>query len=291
MKTRYNGPHIDINSYLDKVDLNTVPTERDMEEELIKSLVKSHIVLKPLQDSDIILKGDTVVISTESALPKFNKPRVSLTIGRGLYSSEIEDCLKGKHIGDELTCTVKDLQVKVCILEAKRKFIPQATDDMVVEQGLEGVDTIEKYRPHFRKQYEDNVFGTIYGKMMEGIMKDVEIEEPYEEDLERLGKLEGDFFRDFFKKENGIILDELTPEEFKEQLGTASMDEFIKARHDWYKIKVKQCLIMLDIFNIKAEGEYDPVLDYEVLGKLTIKTLDYITTELKRRKNNGSIEG
>lgn len=286
MKTTYGGEKIDISRYLDEVDLTIIPTEKDIESEMVKALVKAHITFEPVGNNPIET-GDTVKLCTKSDIPKFNKPEVTVTVGRGLYSKDIETAVIGKKAGDEFAVEINGQAVAVSVISAKRKVLPKPTDEMVAEQEIEGVTTIEQFRKVFAEQYEDSVYGPVVGGILQKLVEQAELPEPYDEDIDILGKLEARFFRELFKAQDGIDLDTLSPEQLKEKLGCGSMEEFVIGRHDWYKMKVKQCLVLSEVLDIPLTGEFNPTEDYHVLGKLTMKFMEYIKTELKRRKENG----
>lgn len=292
MKTPFNKK-IDMNivsDWIDNVDLSLIPDEKEIEEILKKRLLKSHITLKPLSQGETISKEDIATISLESVLSKFNKSKISVTVGTGLYNKEIEASLIGKQCGESYEVTIQGVQVKIAVLDAKRKEVPPITDAMVAELGIEGVDTIEKYRKKLIEEVMNYTFYPLASKLIESLLDVVNVEEYDESDLVKLGELEKEFFTTLFKEEKGLILDELTPEEFKECLGVESMEKFIESRHEWYKMKLTQVIIMLDIFGISPEGEYDPILHYDVHSKLYTKLAEYVKEKIMRRKSqNGNV--
>lgn len=292
MKTPFNKK-LDmslVNDYLDKVDLSTIPGEKELEETFKKRLLKSYMTLKTLPQGEPVCKEDIVTISLESTLPKFNKSKIQVTVGTGLFNKEIEASLIGKRCGESYVVTAQDTQVKVAVLEIKRKEVPPISDAMVVELGIEGIDTIEKYKEKINKELMDYTFGPLVAKLMEELLKVVEIEDIDESDLVKLGELEKEFFKKHFKEEKGLNIDEMSTEEFKEILGCESMEKFIEMRHEWYVSKLTQCFIMLDIFGILPEGEYDPTLYYDVYSKLFEKMMDYVKEQVMRRKlQNGNV--
>ena len=110
-------------------------TEEELLELARKSIVKDHLELVVLPADGTIQTGDTVTLRTVSALPKFNKERVVVTIGRGLYDKTLEEALAGKKAGDSCEVTVKDQPVSATVLEIKRKTVPSPTDEMVRALG------------------------------------------------------------------------------------------------------------------------------------------------------------
>lgn len=292
MKTPFNKK-LDmslVNDYLDKVDLSTIPGEKELEETFKKRLLKSYMTLKTLPQGEPVCKEDIVTISLESTLPKFNKSKIQVTVGTGLFNKEIEASLIGRHCGESYVVTAKDTQVKVAVLEIKRKEVPPISDAMVVELGIEGIDTIEKYKEKINKELMDYTFGPLATQVIQEISGAVKIEKLDESDLVKLGELEKEFFTTLFKEEKGLNLDEMSTEEFKENLGCDSMEKFIEMRHEWYVVKLTQCIAMLDVFGISPEGEYDPTLYYDVHSKLLGKMMDYAKKRIMRRKlENGKV--
>lgn len=293
MKTPFNKK-VDknfVSDWLDKVDLSLIPDEKEIEETLKKRLLKSYITLKTLSQGEPVCKEDIVTISLASTLPKFNKSKVLVTVGTGLFNKEIEDSLIGKHCGESYEITTQGIQVKVALLEIKRKEVPPITDAMVVQLGIEGVDTIEKYREKLTAELMDYTFYPLASKLIESLLDVVKIEKLDEGDLVKLGELEKEFFITFFKEQKGLNINEMTPEDFKENLGGYdSMEKFIEIRHEWYIMKLTQVIIMLDVLGISPEGEYDPILHYDVHSKLYKKIAEYVKEQIMRRKSqNGNV--
>ena len=81
----------------------------------------------------------------------------------------------------------------------------------------------------------------------------------------------------------GRDLLKLSREEMQEKMHCDSLDVFVAQRHDWYKMKVQQCLIYLNILGLPCEGPTDPLDHYEVLSELQNKLFDLIKAELARR--------
>ena len=75
----------------------------------------------------------------------------------------------------------------------------------------------------------------------------------------------------------------MTPELFREELGVDSLDDFIKMRGEWYRMKVRQCLVILNILDLPCEGNTDPLDHYEVLSELLEKMYEKIREMMTER--------
>lgn len=84
-----------------------------------------------------------------------------------------------------------------------------------------------------------------------------------------LGELEAEMFIRLFKEQDGIDLHTQVPKEWEEDMNVHSLEEFIALRHDWYQMKIHQCLLYLNLLELPCEGKTDPLDHYEVLAELT----------------------
>lgn len=194
MKFNYKG-NIDVKEYIDSLDVSLIPDEGQIDEIMKKSLTKSFLTLKTLSKEEKISKGDTVIFEIVSTITKFNKPKLMVVVGNGLYDKTVEENMIGMCTGDKKEISINDTLVTFTILEVKRKDVPEISIDMVKAQNVENVETIEQYREHLEKQLMDNTIFPMVGQMVENIIKDIPFDEPEEEKIKILGELEADFFR------------------------------------------------------------------------------------------------
>ena len=275
------GAYID--KYLEREDaIKRLPTEEELLELARKSIVREQLVLAPLPDGTAAEEGDTAVLLTESDIPKFNKPSVTVTLGR-----ELEKKLIGMKAGDTVYAVVNASIVKATILSLKRKQVPEPTDEMVKaleQKDLKGnpINTVEEYEAYIREQKTLETLFNVGYYVMEDILGDYKVEDFDEDDIRILGELEADNFKKLFLEKEGIDLEKEVPQGWRDQ-GVNSLEEFIKARYDWYKVKITQCLIYLNILDLPCEGRTDPTDHYEVLSELQMKVIELIKEELERR--------
>jgi len=288
----YQG-RIDFNAYLDRYlqredAIRRIPTEAELKELARKSVVKDQLVLAPLPEGACAAPGDTLTLRTISELPKFNKERVTVSIGRGLYDKGLETALVGKKVGEGCTVTVKDKSVTATVLELKRKTAPAPTDEMVEalhEKDYKGneIHTYAAYEAFICEGKTMEALANINYYIMEAILKDYPLTAFDEDDIRILGNLEREMFLKLFREKEGIDITQLTKEEAQERWHCDSFDDFIAMRYEWYKMKVHQCLIYLNLLDLPCEGKTDPLDHYEVLSELQEKMFEKIKAELARR--------
>lgn len=278
-----------LNAYFQREDAVTrLPNEAELKEIARKGIVKEQLVLQTLPEGACAEIGDTLVIATVSELPKFNKPRVTVTIGRGLYDKTLEAALAGKKVGEGCTVTVKEKQVEASVLEIKRKVVPEPTDEMVVALQAKDyhgnlITTVADYEAFIAQDKIMSELANVNYYVMEAVIADHPMTEYDEEDIRILGELEKAFFIKMFREREGIDILKKTKEEMQELLHCDSIDDFIKLRYEWYKMKIQQCLIFGNILGIPMEGNFDPVSRYEVLSDLQMMMFDMIKEKINRR--------
>ena len=96
-KFPYEGA-IDFGKYLDEYlkrenAIHAVPTDAELKELARKSIVREQLELRALPAQEPAMAGDTAVLKVIGTTPKFNKERVTVTLGRGLYNKDLENAL------------------------------------------------------------------------------------------------------------------------------------------------------------------------------------------------------
>lgn len=123
---------------------------------------------KTRKGADVVAKGDVVYLDVESALPRYNRKNVPVTIGGNLYHEGLEQAVEGHRAGETFHTCVEDEDVKVTILSASRTVYPTVTDEMAASaaldlEGMEGVTTVAEYRRrtaelYFKEQRQEYIF-------------------------------------------------------------------------------------------------------------------------------------
>ena len=293
MKTVFPYPKIDYGKYFDAYmaredAIRAIPTKAELTELARKSIVKGRIELLPVPRDEAAREGDTLTIRAESELPKFNRPSVTVTLGRGLYDRTLEAALIGLRVGEGCEAEVRDKPVKARVLAIRRRSAPEPTDEMVrelQEKDRTGnpIETVKDFVEFICRQKTDEVLATVNYYVMEQILADHPLEDIDQSDLDALAALERAEFIKLFREQKGIDLTALTPERFREELGVDSLDDFIKMRGEWYRMKVQQCLVILNILDLPCERNTDPLDHYEVLSELLERMYEKIREMMTER--------
>lgn len=291
MRTKfpYEGT-IDYDAYLDKYleredAMRRLPSDEELEDIVQKGLVKDQLVLSDVPQGTAAQTGDTVTLRTVSALPRFNKEKVTVSIGRGLYDKTLEAAVEGLKCGESTQVTVKDTPVMATVLEIRRKVVPTPTDDFARALNLKDfkgnpIETIDAYRTFIKEQKTSETLATVNYYVMEKILADYPMTEFDPEDIRILGELERVFMRNAILETDGVDVYTLSKEEMQERMHCDTFDDFIAMRYDWYKIKIQQCLTYLNILGLPCGGKTDPLDHYEVLSELTEKIYEKIKIAL-----------
>lgn len=275
--------------YLAREDaIRSIPSDQELEELALQGIVKDRLQLQQLPGDTPAEEGDVAVVATASELPRYNKPKVTVTLGRGLYNKKLERALVGKRVGESCRVFIDETPVSATLLELRRKVVPQPTDEMVeqlhqTDLHNQPIHTVAEYKAYIKEQKITEVLSTVNYYVMTDIMQDYPITEFAESDLERLGELEADTFCKLFQEQEGIDLRKEVPASWQEDMGVHSLEEFIQARREWYQSKIQQCLILLNILGLPCEGKTDPLDHYEVLSELQDQMFQKIKAELERR--------
>ena len=108
--------------------------------------------------ADDAAKDDMATISCESEDPKFQKKSITLRLGLGLYSKELEEKICGMKVGENKKVTAEGSAVTVALLSCERELIPPLTDDLALKCADPDIKTAEDIKEYCRfKQYEDIV--------------------------------------------------------------------------------------------------------------------------------------
>lgn len=291
LKTKFPYEKVDyekyFQAYMEREDaIRAVPSEKELEELAHKGLVKDHLVLLPVPEGEQAQAGDTITFRTESGLPKFNKEKVTVSIGRGLYHKELENGAAGRRRGDTYRLTIQDEPVTVTILEIRRKQEPsEVTDDMVTalrmkdDQG-EPIITVEKYMAYTKQQKKLECLANVNYHVMENLLQDYPVAECDPEDLDRLAELEKEFFARIYKEQENVDVYGISGEKAREMWNCDSFEDFIRVRYEWYKMKVQQCLVYRSILGLEGDPAYDYTDHYEVLSELQMKMFDMLEERL-----------
>ena len=144
----YDPDQIDIHAYA--IRLKEDPLLTQIEVKKFCRAFAQKIKVEDLQNEDM------ATLCMVSQNPKFNKEKITLRIGLGLYSKELETKLVGLKVNETATIYVDHDKILVTPLESIREMIPEANDELAARCQIEGIQTKDDIITACRyKQYDD----------------------------------------------------------------------------------------------------------------------------------------
>ena len=114
------------------------PDEGQLEKD-IERVLKAHGVK---ESPAAVAAGDMVTLSLRSGTAKFNKDKIVVMVGKGLYSKELEEKLIGLEKGVSFTVTADGADVSGTVEQIIRTILPELTDESVAGFGMDGIATV-----------------------------------------------------------------------------------------------------------------------------------------------------
>ncbi|MBO5994416.1 MAG: hypothetical protein J6Q41_02745 [Firmicutes bacterium] len=87
--------------------------------------------------------GDMVVLTCRSEIPKFNKNGITVPMGKGFFSKELEEKLIGVKAGETFNVDIDGKEVTGTVDRIVRITIPEVNDENVAALGMEGIATVK----------------------------------------------------------------------------------------------------------------------------------------------------
>ena len=257
----------------EKVDLSgyLVPVSADeakLEEELGR-IILPYIHWDPVLEA---AEGDLAVCHLTSTVPRFQKDRLKVLIGAGLFEPVLENAVIGMRPGDEKTVILPEGKVQVSLMEVSRKVIPQPSDEMVSRLGLEGVAGVEDYREYLRSQMRLELAKNLSMQPLEHLIETV-LEGSefvlFKEDWETIVRQRLDRSRVLFLQE-GIDIEKAGPSDFEHRIPVKSYYELAAMEQEdaWRRL----CLYLLGAHWAKLDEFAPTEEDYVLFLKDYCKT-------------------
>ncbi|MDD6042446.1 MAG: hypothetical protein PUB87_01675 [Eubacteriaceae bacterium] len=137
----YDFREIDLKPLILPFELDEAQLEKDL-----NMVQKKHSHLVTV---DQIEEGDFASISCKSDAKKYNRERVTVKVGKGLYSAELETQLIGMKPGERKRVTADGNTVDVKVIKADRSILPELNDENVPSFGIKDVTTVDELRQYF----------------------------------------------------------------------------------------------------------------------------------------------
>ena len=180
-----------------------------------------------------IEKGDIVTLKVESAIARYNKQMVPVTVGSYMYSEELEKQLIGMKKGECKTLTADGEAVETTVLSITRTIFPEPTDEAVrayvadIDEmnHVQSISELISYlnETHLEEEKVNAKFEAI-DEVIEYVLTHSDFDFD-EDEIQAEFDAQMESFRKGAKEELGKELDELTNEDFKIYAGVASREE------------------------------------------------------------------
>lgn len=249
--------NIDLSQIIPKFEANSQQLEYD-----IIHLRKKNSVMS---EADCVSENDFVLLSCRSENKKFNKNGITVKVGRGLFSKELEKSVIGMKVGETKTVNVKDSVVTVCAEKISRQIIPELTDENVKSWGIDGVCSAEKLKEYLinrqREAYACDIAESMAGEIQR-MANENSVFELDEDEISEV-KSEGYALLSEMLKNSGIDLDNSSDEEMKEQTGmTLSQHKsYISAVFvDSFKSSLIACELIRQSGTVFTDEDYEKAL-------------------------------
>lgn len=112
---------------------------------ILDKLAKRSVVTT---EGEMIEKGDLTILDLRSHTVKFNKRNFPLTVGLGLFNTELENQIIGMNKGENRLLRVNGNEVLVKIKTISRRIPAKITDDIILTLNIDGVNNVSDYREH-----------------------------------------------------------------------------------------------------------------------------------------------
>ncbi len=204
-----------------------------------------------------VSSGDMVVCQLVSDCPRFNLEKVKFVAGSGMFNKKLEVSAVGMTLGETRKVTLPEGSVTMSLTGVMNRIVPAASDDMVERLGLEGIHTLADYRQYLVRQQreqalEENIYENLDRVTEEIISGSAFV--LYQEDWQRVVDMRLERTRALTKRE-GMILEEMTPEQFAGRIPVKSYAELVALEQQgaWRSL----CLHLLGRW-LAQEDDFDP---------------------------------
>ena len=271
MKTKlYTLP--DWKKTLQETGWEDAPKDKDIENAVIQELSRGKVFFAEDTSGSPVKNGDRVTLKIKSALPKYNKEKVVINVGSGLFDKKLEELLCGMKTGGCGELIVKGEKVAFTILKTEKKQYPVLTDELVREQKLEGIKTLAEYRSYLEKKIKSEYAVKLINRLLERLESEARMDEPDEDDIIKVIDLEYEPLRkrfslddmsgkewkeNFGKQELKVFYEQIYPDIAK-LFGTTGKESYYESRNETAKQTIRSCLILNEILKADEDPTINP---------------------------------
>jgi FKBP-type peptidyl-prolyl cis-trans isomerase (trigger factor) len=131
----FNYKNLDLSEYIPEFTPDEEALKKDMDRMLKAFGMKI--------EGESVEAGDMAVITCTSETPKFNKKGITVIIGKGYFSKELEEKLIGVKKGENFSLEADGALVNGTVDRIVRPVVPEMTDESIAKLGIEGVGSVK----------------------------------------------------------------------------------------------------------------------------------------------------
>lgn len=210
--------------------LEPTDEERNEEQKTLQQetacLLQSHMALVTAQTVE---NGSVVYLNLASAAPRFNREKVPVTVGLGLFSQVLEAGLLGKKAGETFEVLVNEDSVKGTILSVQNRLVPSDPATLTYSSDLDGADSYEAWLAVQKRKALDQRRGRRLRSLYQYVTMQMNERCQPQFDPEELESMVEEAFQNFLQQFGQILgsVDELDPQM------KASYLEQVKGSTEW----------------------------------------------------------
>lgn len=230
------------------IEIFDLPTQAlEVKNKIIQSLSKVVNKYSEYEEvADYVKKGDLVTLNLASATEKFNKKSLPVVVGSNLFNSSFEEQIVNMIPNQMELIKLNGDIIETIVTKIERKKIPELTDELIREENIDSVLTVEDYKDYLFDTIVSQQVSEVAEKVIDRVMEISEFEIS-KEDINRL--FEGDVSKmTFLSQEEGKVLEEMTEMEIGQRIGEPSLAAFeVEYKNNRYPNYLKRALIGLSI--------------------------------------------
>lgn len=185
------------------------------------------------EEGNAACNGDIVICNLSSERAKFQRRKIKLVVGSGMFHKELEQELVGMRKGQEKTAILKleddRTEVEIQVLDIWHRKVPEVTDALAKESGIEGVHTVEAFRDYYvgrqKKEFLEKMEYPALDYAVHAVFdgSDILIKK---RDWEEAVLMELEKYRELSRRD-GLTLEEMTEQDFDGKIPVKSYDQLL----------------------------------------------------------------
>lgn len=246
-----------------------------IEDELTALARRSSVI----RDHDRVRAGDIVTLSMQGPTPRFTRQHATVVIGLGLLDPQFESALIDVPLDTETVVESSDGSVSVRVQAARYQDVPPITDDLVARAATPASTVAEFRRTRETELRADRLADHVMQVVWDHVENIVgasdiaydpaEVDELVTEEFVRCRALAAD---------QGLVFDEMTPEQLGERTGVESIEEFRAMVTDTARWRIATGLLGARLIEQPAED-----LSTAELEPLAVTAIDHYRARIVAR--------